>query len=314
MSLNKEISHNTDKIILPSYSNKILYSPAKILINIWFIIFSVFCILPILYVVAISFSKELDIVTLGYRLIPSNISLKAYEYILRKPTLIINSYTISIIVTVSGTFLSLFLTSMLAYAISRKDYRYRKITSFYIFFTMLFNGGLVPWYILVAKYLHMKDSILALILPYTIAAWFVLLMKGFMGGIPDSIIESAKIDGASEFKAFFKIILPISKPALATVGLFNVLMYWNDWWLGMLFINNEKLVPLQLMLYRIMSNIAFMTSGVASTQVTALNLSDLPNESARMAMCMLAAGPMLFIFPFFQKYFVKGLTLGAVKG
>ncbi|MGQ9631006.1 MAG: carbohydrate ABC transporter permease [bacterium] len=178
---------------------------------------------------------------------------------------------------------------------------------------MLFNGGLVPWYILIVRYLHLKDTLWVLIVPYLVVPWFVLLLRTFFQQIPISLIESAKIDGASEFRIFFSIIVPLSKPALATIGLFICLRYWNDWWLSLLYIEKENLVPLQYMLYRMMANIQFLTSQLTTTAVD-IDVGKLPNESARMAMCVLAAGPMLFVFPFFQKYFVKGLTAGALKG
>lgn len=293
--------------------NQKLVSVPKIFMNIWFIVVSIFCIIPMVFVIAISFSDEMDIARYGYRLIPRTISIIAYKYIFSNPKQILNSYMITIIVTIVGTLISLILTAMLAYTLSRRDYRYKKVTSLYIFVTMLFNGGLVPWYILITSYLHLKNTLLVLFLPYTIVPWFVLLMKGFLASIPASIYESAKIDGAKELKIFFNIVLPLSKPALATVGLFSLLMYWNDWWLSLLFIDEEKLIPLQYMLYRIMSNIEFLTNQMGTVNVS-INIRELPNESARMAMCVLAAGPMLFAFPFFQKYFIKGLTVGSIKG
>lgn len=237
----------------------------------------------------------------------------AYHFLLQSPKQLLTGYSVSIMVTVFGTALSLVLTAMLAYAISRKDFRGANTISFIIFFTLLFNGGLVPWYILIKKYLHLDNSLLALILPYVIAPWHVLLMRGFLSEIPLSLIESAKIDGAKEWRIFAQIVLPIAKPAMATVGLFIAFIYWNDWWLAMLYIDNEKLVPLQYMLYRIMNNIQYLSSHVKPGTVN-IDASQFPNESARMAIAILAAGPILIVFPFFQKYFVKGLTVGAVKG
>ena len=237
----------------------------------------------------------------------------AYSYLLSAPKALINGYIVSISVTVLGTALSLLLTSKLAYTLSRKDFRGSNILSFIVFFTLLFNGGLVPWYILIKRYLHIDDTLLALILPGAIIPWHVLLMRGFLADIPLPLIESAKMDGAGEWRIFYTIIVPISKPALATVALFIAFYYWNDWWLAMLYIDNQKLIPLQFMLYRIMNNIQFLSSSLQSGNIS-IDISKMPNETARMAMAVLAAGPILFIFPFFQKYFVKGLTVGAVKG
>jgi putative aldouronate transport system permease protein len=278
------------------------------------ICFSAFCIVPLLLILSVSFSDETEILNSGYRLIPLKFSLNAYEYIFKLPEAIINAYGISIFVTAAGTIGGLLITSMLAYTISRKDYKYRNATSFMIFFTMLFNGGLVPWYILISRVLNMSDKIYVLFVPYLVVPWYVFLMKGFFSDIGDSIVESAKIDGSSEFRTFFSIIVPISKPGLATVGLFFALMLWNDWWLPMLFINNNKLVTLQYMLYTIMSNIEFISMQAGNTASVGIKFSKVPDLSARMATCILAIGPMLFAFPFFQKYLVKGIMVGSVKG
>ncbi|MBT3276038.1 MAG: carbohydrate ABC transporter permease [Spirochaetales bacterium] len=277
------------------------------------IVFSLLCIIPLWAVVSISFTAESSISIDGYALLPKVPSILAYTYIFKNPDQILRSYLVSIVVTALGTFLALFTVSLLAFPLSRTDYRYRRPITFYVFFTMLFNGGLVPWYILISKYLGLKNSILVLILPYLVVPWFVLLLRTFFKQLPLSLFESAKIDGASEFRCFFQILLPLSKPALATIGLFMCLNYWNDWWLPLLYIDVESLVPLQYMLSRMMANITFLTTQMTNTSIT-IDLSDLPNESARMAMCVLAAGPMLFIFPFFQKYFVRGLTAGSLKG
>ncbi|NOU74955.1 ABC transporter permease subunit [Paenibacillus sp. LMG 31458] len=286
---------------------------ARGLIHGWFIIFSIFCMVPLLYVISISFSTESDIAKEGYSLIPKTFTTFAYDYLLQSPKQLITGYSVSISVTVLGTALSLLITAMLAYALSRKDFSGANALSFIIFFTLLFNGGLVPWYILIKKYLHIDNSLLALILPYVIMPWHVLLMRGFLSEIPSALIESAKIDGAKEWRIFFQIILPLAKPAMATVGLFIAFIYWNDWWLALLYIDNEKLVPLQYMLYRIMNNIQYLSSHIKPGTVN-IDISQFPNETARMAIAILAAGPILIVFPFFQKYFVKGLTVGAVKG
>ncbi|BBH19490.1 sugar ABC transporter permease [Paenibacillus baekrokdamisoli] len=283
------------------------------LIHAWFILFSIFCIIPLLYVISISFSTESDIAKEGYRLIPRTFTTFAYDYLLHSPKQLINGYTVSIAVTLIGTALSLLITAMLAYTMSRKDFFGANKLSFFIFFTLLFNGGLVPWYILIKEYLHIDDTLLSLILPYVIIPWHVLLMKGFLSEIPLALIESAKIDGAKEWRIFYQIVLPIAKPAMATVGLFIAFIYWNDWWLAMLYIDNEKLIPLQYMLYRIMNNIQYLSSNLKAGNIS-VNMTQFPNETARMAIAILAAGPILFVFPFFQKYFVKGLTVGAVKG
>ncbi|HET6488101.1 MAG TPA: carbohydrate ABC transporter permease [Spirochaetia bacterium] len=286
---------------------------SRALIHTVMILFSLICVVPLIAVVSVSLSSELSIKLSGYSLLPVHFDAAAYRYIFRSPWGIVHSYGITFAMTATGTFLSLLVISLLAFPLSRPDYRYRNKVSFFVFFTMLFNGGLVPWYILIVRYLQLKNHFLVLVLPYLVVPWFVLLLRTFFKQLPMSLFESAKIDGASEFRSFFQILLPLSKPALATIGLFICLNYWNDWWLALLYIDEERLVPLQYMLYRMMSNITFLTSQMSTTAVT-IDLSTFPNESARMAMCVLAAGPMLFIFPFFQKYFVRGLTAGSLKG
>ena len=284
----------------------------KIVMNLFFIIISVIFIVPLLYIISISFTSNSDIVAHGFRLIPGNPSFVAYNYILTNISMILNAYLISIIVTVAGTLCSLLFTSMLAYVISRKDFALSKYITRYVLFPMLFNGGMVTWYILITQYLHLKNNLFVLILPYVIVPWHVILMRSFMMDLPQALFEAAKIDGASEIGIFFRIVLPLSKPALATVGIFCAFIYWNDWWLSMLYIDSQKLVPIQLLLYRIMKNVEFMAQN--ADKALGLSIKDLPTEPARMAVCILAAGPMMIVFPFFQKYFVKGLTLGSVKG
>lgn len=277
------------------------------------ILFSLMCIIPILSVISISLTQETDIVTYGYRMIPKHFSGTAYQFIFKNPMQIVRGYLVSIGVTGIGTLLSLILTSMLAYVISRKDFAYHRGLAFYVFFTMLFNGGLVPTYMLVSQGLHLKDTFWVLIVPYLINAWFTLLLKTYFQKVPAALLESAKIDGSSEIRSFFSIVVPLSKPALATVGLLITLNYWNDWWLSMLYIEDENLINLQYLLIRMMRDLTELLQNI-TTAPAGSTLRDFPNESARMAMCVLAAGPMLFVFPFFQKYFVKGLTVGAVKG
>jgi putative aldouronate transport system permease protein len=255
----------------------------------------------------------MDLLRNGYSLFPEHLTFKAYEMVFRSPGQLLTSYGITTTVMVVGTFISTLITAMLAYVLSRRDYPFARRTSFFVFFPMLFSGGLVPWYIMVARTLGMRNTILALIVPYLVIPWHVLLMRGFMSAMPTSILEAAKMDGASEYRIFFRLVLPLNKPGIATVALFCALFYWNDYWLSLLFIQTTKTVSLQFLLFRIMSNIDFLNSALAIQSGVRINV-DVPQQSARMAMCVLAAGPMMFVFPFFQRYFVKGLTVGAVKG
>lgn len=266
------------------------------------------CLIPMLLVVSISLSDEKTVARDGYSLLPVGFTTFAYEYILQNPTQILRAYGVTVLVTVLGTIAGLLLCSMLGYAISRKDYRLRGPLSFVVFFTLLFNGGMVPFYILVTRYLGLKDNILALILPYMVTAWYVLILRTSFSQLPVELMDAARIDGAGEWRIFFQIVLPLSKPALATVGLFFILRYWNDWFLALLFINDSTLYPLQYLLYVLMKNISFMASNPQTTGMP------LPAQSARMAMAVLAFGPALFSFLLLQKYFVRGITIGGLKG
>lgn len=285
---------------------------SQIIINIIFIVIALCCVVPLFYILAASFTDEMSLAKEGYHLLPTKFSLEAFKYVFKNPAQILNAYVVTIVVTVGGTLLSLLCTSMLAYVMARKDYKFRNVLSFLVFFTLLFNGGMVTSYIVNTQYYNLKDTIFAMILPYIIMPWHVFLMNGFFKDTPMALIEAAKIDGASEAYIFFKIVAPISKPAFATIGLFTAFTYWNDWWLSMLYINENKLTSLQYYLYRIMNNIEFLRSSMAAG--VSVDLSQIPGETARMALCVVAVGPMLIVFPFFQKYFVKGITVGSVKG
>ncbi len=280
---------------------------SKLFIHILFIILAMLCIIPLLAVISISLSTETELAIKGYSILPQGFTTRAYEIIFKSPAKILNGYMISIFVTFGGGLISLIICSLLAYPMSRKDFKLKKPLVFYVFFTMLFGGGLIPWYIMIVN-MRLNNNILVLILPYLVIPINVLLLRTYFIQVPMSIVEAAKIDGCDEFRNFIKIIMPLSKPALATIGLFIVLWYWNDWYLGLLFLTKPNLFPLQLMLYNMMSNAQY----IART-VNLGSYAKFPAESVRMAMCICAAGPALFIFPFFQKYFVKGLTVGSLK-
>ena len=282
------------------------------LINLIFILVALGCVVPILYILGASFTSETALAKNGYKLIPSEFSTAAYEFVFKVPEQILNAYGVTILVTVLGTIISILCTSTLAYTMSRRDFKASKVVSFLVFFALLFNAGMVPTYLINTQYYHLRDNIWAMILPYVIMPWHVFLMKGFFADTQVALIEAAKLDGAREGYIFFRIIAPISKPAFATVGLFTAFTYWNDWWLSMLYINDNKLTSLQYYLYRIMNNIEFIKNNVRPGMN--IDLSSIPGETARMALCVVAIGPMLIVFPFFQKYFVKGITVGSVKG
>jgi putative aldouronate transport system permease protein len=275
--------------------------------------FAIMCLVPMLLVLIVSVTDEGALVTNGYSFFPSKLSLSAYIYAL-SGGMIAHAYLVTILATAVGTTISLLITSLYAYAISRKDFGPRKLFLRLAVFTMLFNGGLVPWYLVCTQVLHLRDTFMGLVVPYVINAYFLVIMKTyFQSGIPDSLIESAKIDGAGEFTIFFRIVIQISTPALASVGLFIAVGYWNDWWLPMMFVEDRRLVNLQFMLYKIQNNLTFLTSGLVKTSNALGSVEKMPAESARMAIAVLAAGPVVLFLPLAQKYFVKGLTMGSVK-
>lgn len=286
----------------------------KMCIHFLFILITLFMIIPFILVISISLTEESSITMHGYQFIPSEFTLKAYDYIFKSPTILIKAYGITILVTVLGTLLSLLVTAMLGYVISRRDFKYRSPATFYIFFTMLFNGGLVPSYILITQYLNLENTIWVLILPSLISPFYIMVMKGFLSKMPFEIIESAKMDGARELRIFATIVIPLSTPALATIGLFVAFGFWNSWFPALLYINNENLVPIQLLLVRMIQQLDYLTSNSEFVSQFGVDTSNFPTLSARMAMAILAGGPMLIVFPFFQKYFVQGLTVGSLKG
>ena len=277
------------------------------IIHLVMVALSLTCVLPLLLIVSASFSDEADIAKYGYSLIPRTFTAHAYSYVLRVPEQIIRAYGVTTFVTVVGTVVGLFFMSLLAYVISRDDFPWRKQLSFFVFFTMLFNGGLVPWYIWMTQGLQLKNSIWSLILPYLIVPWYVLLLRTYFAQLPNELLDAARIDGAGEWRIFFQMVLPMSTPSLATVGLFCVLMYWNDWYLALLYIDSRELHPLQYMLYNIMMNARAIQ---ASPQTTGLRL---PVNTVRMAMSVLATGPAALVFLLLQRYFVRGITVGALK-
>ena len=287
----------------------------QIIIHIILSLLAALFLLPFLLVVSISVSTETDILYNGYKLIPEHFSLAAYEYIFRNAGVIIQAYQTTALFSIISMVLSVLLMTLLAYPLSQKAFKGRKFINLMVYFTMLFSGGLVPVYILNTQYLHLGNTIWIYILPSLISPWYVFLMRTFFQQIPEEIHESAVVDGANEFLFVFRMVLPLSKPVLATVALFTFLGKWNEWFVSMLYIDNQKLVSLQYLLQRMMNNVKLLQdsarSGMGSVFVDS---SKIPTETIRMAMAVVVAGPALLVFPFFQKYFVKGLTVGSVKG
>ncbi len=271
------------------------------------------CLLPFLIMVSASFEDEKTLVLEGYSLIPRNFTTFAYDVILKNNNVIIGSYIVTILLTVVGTSLGLFITAMTGYVLQRPDFMRRNKVSLFLFFTTLFSGGLVPFYLLMTRYLMLKNNYLAVLLPSLISAWNIIMMKNFIkNSIPHSISEAANIDGASPFVTFIKVIFPMSKPALATIGLFIGLGYWNEWYNSMLFLDNSvKYRPLQLLLYNLINQAEFLKNSLAGRNI---QMQDLPLETVKMATAVLATGPIILAYPMVQKYFISGITVGAVKG
>ncbi len=271
------------------------------------------CLLPFLLVISGSFTEQYAIQLHGYQLIPETFSLDAYKMLFRIPEDILRAYGVTIFVTFTGTTVGLFFTSMAAYVLASPDFKYRYQVSFFFYFTSIFGGGLVPWYIFCTKYLHFHNNVISMILPIMINVTYLLILKSYMMGIPTSLYESARLDGANDLTIFFKIALPLSKAGLATVGLFLALNYWNDWYNAMLFLDegSRELYPLQYYLNNILTKAQAMNAAAARSGIPA---SDVPSEPLKLAMTVVATGPIILLYPFLQKYFVKGVTIGAVKG
>lgn len=274
------------------------------------------CLIPFLMIISGSFSSEAAITKNGFSLLPQDFSLQAYKTVFKEPIVVFRAYAVTICLTIGGTMIGLLLQTMTAYVLSRKDFEWRNKFSFFFYFTTLFNGGLVPYYVLMTRTLNLKDSYLALLLPLLFNVYNLLIMKSYITALPDSLIDAAKIDGCGEVRTLFQIVMPLIKPALATVGLFIALAYWNDWYNAMLYINTEDKYPLQYFLYQQVNNIEaykklIANSAVSSAVVTAVSL---PTQTLKMALTIVVTGPIILAYPMVQKYFVQGITIGAVEG
>ncbi len=270
------------------------------------------CLFPFLLIISASLTQNEAIIRDGYNLIPTVFSLEGYKTVFRFPEQVMKAYGVTAFVTVVGTGLGLFFMTMAGYVLQRRDFKYRNFFSFMIYFTTLFGGGLVPWYILMTKYLNLTDTYRVLIFPGLMTPFLIILMKNFIrSAVPDEVVESAKMDGANDFLIYYRIVLSLSMPGIATVGLFLALQYWNDWFTSSLFINDTSMYQLQYYLYNVINAMSFVMQMGAGTGVS---LGEMPTESTKMAMAIIVTGPILFLYPFVQRYFVKGLTIGAVKG
>lgn len=276
-------------------------------------LFALACVIPFYLIIVGSFTSERAIITEGYSFFVSaeNFSLEGYNTVFKDPMSIVRCYGVTIIVTIIGTFLAVLLNTMTGYVLARPDFPWRNGISFFFFFTTLFSGGLVPWYLLCSKTLGFNNKIYALIIPAVFSVWNMIISKSFMKGIPFEMVEAGKMDGAGDFRIYFQIMIPMAKPLIATIGLFIALGYWNDWYNCMLFINDSNLYNLQYTLQNMLNSTEALKRLAA---LTGMQVQTLPTESMKMAMTIVTTGPIIFLYPFLQKYFVKGLTIGAVKG
>lgn len=275
--------------------------------------FGALCIAPFWLVLVNSFAAETDIATHGYSIWPRTFDLTAYRVLLADSGRVLHAYWVTIRATVIGSALAIAVTAMAAYPLSQDRVKYRKIMNIYVLLTMLFSGGMVSWFIVCRNIFHLKDNLWALILPYLANAWYIFLVRNYYRSIPGEIVESAKIDGAGETYIFTKLILPLSKPVLATIALFISLAYWNDWWLGLMLIDDANKQPLQLLLRTITSNIQFLQSSPNANAIAQI-ASSIPSEGIKMATCIVTVGPIILVYPVVQKFFVKGIMVGSVKG
>lgn len=280
-------------------------------------LFSICCIIPFIFVIIISFSAESSIREIGYSFLPKAWSLDTYRYAVQRLPQIWRSYFNSILITVIGTFLSTLMCALYSYAIFRPDFKFRGFFTFFSFFTMIFGGGLVPTYVICTQVLGLTENYAALIVPLLVSPFNIIIMRTFFkSSVPLELIEAATIDGSGEYSTFFRVVLPIAKPGLATIALLNSLTYWNDWYLSLLYIKQNKVLqPLQALLMELQNNVEYlnrMSSAMGSAAIQ--EAVKAPTQTLRMALVVLIVVPIACAYPFFQRYIVAGLTVGSVKG
>ena len=288
----------------------------NVILNVIFILAAAMSIVPFLLLVMISLSSEYSLVTFGYRLIPRQYSLAAYIFLISKSNALIRAYIISVLVTVIGTVMSVTITLMFAYPLSREDFKYRYLFSFVVFFSMIFHGGLIASYMVNTQMLGLKNNLLIYVVPFLMSSWNVMLMRTFLKtSIPSALVEAAKIDGCGEMQSFWRIIVPLSLPGIATIALLSGIAIWNDWFTGVLYVTESNKQSLQYMMYKTINDAEYIKKNMNTIGGNAASIiRNMPTESARMAMCVIAIGPIVILYPFLQKYFIKGMVIGAIKG
>ncbi len=287
----------------------------RLIVTIILTLFSIVALFPMILLVVASFTDENELITHGYQILPRKLSLEAYSYMVKQASTIIRAYLVTIGTTIAGTALSIFLTSSIAYPMARKNFKYRNALSFFVYFTMLFNGGLVPQYIMWTTFFHIKNTYFALVIPNLLMTAFniFLVRNYYSNSLPEALFEAAQLDGASEFGIYTKVVFPLSKPVIATVGLFVALAYWNSWTNALYSVTDPKYLVIQNLLMRIMKNIEYLRTGAAEMSAEGQAVT-LPGNSIRMALAFVGILPIVIIYPMLQKYFIKGVVVGAVKG
>jgi putative aldouronate transport system permease protein len=308
MSKDMDYEPTVQKTIKKSTGTKVFEAIAYTLL----VLGSIICVLPFIIIVSGSFTDNTTILVKGYSLLPRDFTFSAYQTIFRSPKDILQAYKMTFYYTIVGTGLGLMMITLTGYVISRKEFKYRNTVSFLIYFTSIFGGGMIPWYLMYANVLNLKGSTIPIWFPALMSPFLVILMRTFIvGAVPDAITESAKIDGAGHFTIFFRIVLPVLKPGLATVGLFLALGYWNDWYRSSMFSTNSSTWQLQFYLYDLLNATTAMKQMASNVS---MKTAELPTESVKLAMAVVATGPVLLFYPFVQRFFVSGITVGAVKG
>lgn len=271
------------------------------------------CVLPFVLVISVSLSDSIEVMKVGYKFLPVKFTLDGYKFLFQDPGTIGNAYAIQIGCTIVGTILSIIVTGLYSFPLSRPEFAYKRFFSVLIIIPMLFGGGMMATYAIYTQWYHFTNNLLVYVLPSSFAIWNVFLLRTFFAvTLPQSIIEAARIDGAADWTLFFKIVLPLSKPIIATIALFTGLGFWNDWFTSLLYMDNAKLFNIQYLMNKTVNDIMYLTT--IGNSRTMEEVAKLPTESVRMAMCVVGMGPVLLAYPFLQKYFVKGLTEGGVKG
>jgi multiple sugar transport system permease protein/putative aldouronate transport system permease protein len=276
-------------------------------------VFSIMCFVPFYTMVIASFTEKRALIRFGYQFWPREFSIEAYQWVLRGQS-IITGYSVTLFVTIAGTLLSLMFMCALAYAMSNKKFKPRNQISFYVYFTMIFSGGIIPWFITM-RALGLYDNVWALIVPMLMNPWWIFILRNYFNSLPSEVMESARIDGASDVQILLRIVLPLSMPVLATAGLFVSVAYWNDWWHGVMLLDFADFRPLQVIILRIINNIRAIREAMAVPgSSVSIDMSQIPALSIRMAIVVVTIGPIILVYPFVQRYFIQGLMLGAIKG